>query len=192
LSFVFAMFDRSFRLVAARLIPGAVRPKQRHARAVFPGAAVIFAATIFAGCGSSPAAKPQRVAGDGYRFSAPSGWRVTRNRLTVAAAHDTELVEVSTFPLLHRYRPSLFDAVARELQTRMQGLADQTGGKVEDGGVVTAAGVRSHVYRLRLGDHVDEYTFVLVGRREYQLLCRTAKAGAKPCRELQSSFALAS
>lgn len=113
-----------------------------------------------------------------------------RSRLAVAAASGSQLVQVSTFPLNRPYRPTLFTAVARELQLRMGQVAGQTGGTVEQAGSVVAAGVRSHVYRLQLGDHVDEYTFVLVGRREYQLLCRAPKAGAEPCRQLQSSFAL--
>jgi hypothetical protein len=52
--------------------------------------------------------------------------------------------------------------------------------------------VRSHVYRVSAASHVDEYTFVLVGRREYQLVCRATDAGAAPCRQLQASFRLQS
>jgi hypothetical protein len=46
------------------------------------------------------------------------------------------------------------------------------------------------LYTVTVGDHVDEYTFVLRGRREYQLLCRRkASNGDDACRQLLTSFA---
>jgi hypothetical protein len=69
-------------------------------------------------------------------------------------------------------------------------LAQQTGGKVSAPRTVTTDGVRSHSYTVTVGDHVDEYTFVLRGRREYQLLCRRkASHGDDACRRLLTSFA---
>ena len=73
----------------------------------------------------------------------------------------------------------------------MTTLAKQTGGKVEGTGVATAAGIKSHVWRVKTGDSLDEYTFVLRGRREYQLLCRRPAGGdASACVQLVSTFHL--
>jgi hypothetical protein len=179
------MLARSFRLVAA-LIPGAGRPKQ----AVLWVAAGALVAVMVAGCGGSSAPKAQRVSASGYRFSAPRGWRVVRTRLAVTASGGDDLVQVSAFPLAKRYHPSLFAKVAPELEAQLGKATATVGGTVERAGAVRAAGVRSHVFRVAVGGHVDEYTFVLVGRREYQLLCRSKRAGAAACRQLQASFEL--
>jgi hypothetical protein len=185
------MIARSFRLVTGRLIPRASLAKLTPLRhASITCASVVVAAVILAGCGGSPQAETQSVAGAGYRFSAPAGWTVKRSHLGVTAMEGAALVQVSTFPLVKTYRPALFAKVAGELKARMAQLAQQTGGKVAYGGPATAGGVRSHVYRLSLGGRVDEYTFVLVGRREYQLLCRAATAGDDVCKQLQASFTL--
>ena len=112
--------------------------------------------------------------------------------MTVRAAGGAEFVAVSTFPLLKAYRPALFDPVEAELRTRMDNIAESMGGSVDPAGAAVVGGVRSHVYRVSAPSHVDEYTFVLVGRREYQLVCRAASAEAAPCRRLQTSFVLRS
>jgi hypothetical protein len=179
------MLARSFRLVAS-LIPGADRPK----RVALPMAAGAVLSVIVAGCGGSPAAKPQRVSATGYHFDAPASWRVVRTRIAVTADAGDDLVQVSAFPLAKPYRASLFDRVAPELQAQLGKAAASVGGKIEDAGDVTAGGVRSHVFRVRVGDHVDEYTFVLVGRREFQLLCRAKEVGSAACKQLQTSFEL--
>ena len=133
-----------------------------------------------------------RVTGAGFSFQAPSGWRVERRSGKVSAVHDSELVQVATFRLLKPYRTSLFGRVQRELTTRMQQLAQQTGGSVSASRTVVADGVRSHSYEVTVGDHVDQYTFVLRGMREYQLLCRRkASHGGEACKQLLTSFARA-
>lgn len=143
------------------------------------------------GCGGSGAKEPasQTVSGRGFRFDAPSGWQVTVGNGRASASHDDELVQVAAFPLQKPYSPALFDQVERELQARMKQVAAETGGTVSGGGVVTAGGIRSHSYSLKVGDHVDEYTFVLRGMREYQLLCRRkASSDDGNCRRLVTSF----
>jgi hypothetical protein len=173
----------SFRVVGARLIPGAPRAKQ---------ALVVLTSIILAGCGGSGAAKQQwaNVSGNGFRFQAPKGWHVQRGRARTSAVHDSELVEVATFRLIKPYRDALFADVARELALRMRALAGQTGGKVTASTTVTAAGIRSHAYDVTVGDHVDRYTFVLRGTREFQLLCRRkSSTGDAFCRQLVASFA---
>jgi hypothetical protein len=151
------------------------------------------AVLILAGCGGSGASNSasawQTVAGSGFTFEAPSGWKVHRAPAQVSAVHDSELVQVSTFPLQKPYNEKLFGRVATELHTRMQELARQTGGKLGAERTVTAGGVRSHAYDVTAGDHVDQYTFVLSGRREHLLLCRRrSSSSAGFCTQLVTSF----
>ena len=99
------------------------------------------------------------------------------------------MVQVATFPLVRAYDPALFDKVAGELAVRMQAIAKQTGGTLGKAETVTAGGIRSHSYRVDVGDHVDQYTFVLRGMREFQLLCRRrASHGTDVCDTLIASF----
>jgi hypothetical protein len=176
------MLAGSFRLVTARLIPPGLRPKQ---------AALLLAPVILAACGgsSAPKAQQQVVSGPGFRFEAPRGWHVERGARQVTASDGSELVKVAIFPLLKPYTAALFAQVDRELAVRMRGVAQQTGGTVSSPATVTAGGIRSHAYRVTTGDHVDQYTFVLRGKREYQLLCRrTSSHDDSVCVRLISSF----
>jgi hypothetical protein len=171
----------SFRFVTSRLIPRPRRCKQ----------ALVVAVLILAGCGGSsePKAKSEPVKGNGFRFQAPAGWKVAAIPGGTAASRDSEMVQVAAFPLVRAYDPALFDKVASELAVRMQGIAQQTGGTVSTPETVTAGGIRSHSYRVKVGDHVDQYTFVLRGKREYQLLCRRRSSSSDAfCAELIKSF----
>jgi hypothetical protein len=178
------MLAESFRLVTARLIPRVLRCKQ----------AVLLATVILAGCGGSSASKPQSswqtVRGTGFTFQAPAGWNLARAKSRVSATHGSELVQVATFALQKPYDEKLFGRVAAELSSRMQQIASQTGGKLSSQRTVTADGVRSHAYDVTAGNQVDEYTFVLSGRREYLLLCRRQTSDAAGfCARLVKSFA---
>jgi hypothetical protein len=176
------MFVESFRLVTARLIPRHMRRKQT----------LLLASLILAGCGGSSAPKAQVVSGPGFSFEAPAGWTVQRTSRQASATNDSELVRVATFPLLKPYRPALFGPVATELAARMDQVATQVNGTVSGSRTVTAAGIRSHSYDVRVGDHVDQYTFVLRGLREYQLLCRRrSSSSGEACKQLIASFAVA-
>jgi hypothetical protein len=180
------MLAGSFRLVTARLIPRALRCKQ----------ALLLAALILAGCGGSSASQPsgqwQSVRGPGFSFQAPAGWKVERAKSRVSATHDTQLVQVATFSLLKPYDAHLFDRVARELRTRMREIAGQTKGRLSGERTVSADGIRSHAYDVTVGHQVDEYTFVLAGKREYLLLCRRSSSHrAEACERLATSFARA-
>jgi hypothetical protein len=107
----------------------------------------------------------------------------------VSASKDDDLVQVATFSLVKPYTPALFDRVERELRMRMRQLASQSGGTVSGSSTVTAGEIRSHAYQVTVGDHVDEYTFVLQGKREYELLCRRRKSSdAGVCDQLVNSF----
>lgn len=145
---------------------------------------------ILAGCGGSAhVQKSHVVRGPGFRFAAPRGWSVSAGRRSASASRDSQLVQVTTFALLKPYDAALFERVRRELDARMQGVAQQLHGTVAGSRTVTAGGIRSHSYRVTAGDDVVEYTFVLQGRREYELLCRRpAKASDDPCAGLVRSF----
>ena len=148
-------------------------------------------AIIVAGCGSSAKQQSQLIKGNGYRFSAPAGWIVTRSLTGITATKGDEFVRVSTFPLAKTYSPALFAKVAGELKTRMTALARQSGGKVDGTSVTTVAGIKSHVWHVATGNDLDEYTFVLRGRRELQLLCRRPSGGDDTaCTELVQSLQL--
>ena len=134
----------------------------------------------------------QPVRGHGFSFSAPSGWHVQHTTQGSAASQGSELVQVSTFPLARPYTSSLFDRVAHELALRMSTIAKETGGKLTGTKTVVVDGVKSHRFDVTVGDHVDEYTFVLIGKREYQLLCRArTSSNATFCSDLLTSFRLA-
>ena len=144
---------------------------------------------ILAGCGGSSQKNAQVVRGNGFHFEAPAGWHVSKARTSAAAALDSQLVQVTTFPLIRPYDSSLFAKVRRELDARMQAVAEQLHGKVTGSRTVTAGGIRSHNYDVAAGGDDVEYTFVLIGRREYQLLCRRpSSASDAPCAQLLKSF----
>jgi hypothetical protein len=155
--------------------------------------AALLAAAILTGCGGSSAkqAATQTVSGPGFKFDAPSGWQVSVGNGRASASHGDELLQVATFPLQKPYSTALFTKVERELRTRMEQVAQVSRGTVTGSGEVTAGGIRSHSYDVTTGDHVDEYTFVLRGMREYQLLCRHKSSSSDDaCRRLVTSFQL--
>jgi hypothetical protein len=170
---------RSFPLVARRLTRR-------------PALLLLVLLPILAGCGGnghSNASTGQAVTGPGFRFTAPDGWKVTRSANGAAAADGGRLVEVSTFPLARAYTPDLFAAVEKELKARMDTLARERGGTVAPGKPVTVGGIRSHSYRVESDGMVDDYVFVLRGKREYQLLCRRKSSDSDdPCTLLVTSF----
>jgi len=89
----------------------------------------------------------------------------------------------------------LWQKVVTELDGVASNLADQLRGHADAGATVTVAGHRARryeiVFRRRGGDFVEQITFVLDGRSEYQLLCRyRAGADVRPCAALGSSFRL--
>jgi hypothetical protein len=71
----------------------------------------------------------------------------------------------------------------------MKAIARETGGRLSGPKTVTAAGVRSHRYEVEVGGRLDQYTFVLIGKREYQLLCRYRTSSSDAfCSDLLTSF----
>jgi hypothetical protein len=151
-------------------------------------------AAILAGCGGGATGEsPQVLNGNGFTYSAPTGWKVTRTDRKLAASEGrTDLVSVQVFPLTHAYRPALFAAASGELDRVAGELASGLRGKVTRSATVTVAGRRARQYVVTYRGLVQEVTFVLVDRREYQLLCRRASdADAAHCATLVRSFRLA-
>lgn len=116
-----------------------------------------------------------------------------RSASGASASHgDVDLVGVSTFRLQKPFRPELFAAASKELDRVAAQLAGKLGGRVAASETVRAAGRDARSYRLEVGDRIEQVTFVLRGRGEYQLLCRRgAKGSDDACSTLVRSFALA-
>jgi hypothetical protein len=157
-------------------------------------------ALALAGCGSgggSDAAPTElrRVRGDGYSFDAPAAWRVVRRHRSLEARRPdgVELVRVTVFPLARPFRPALWDEAVTALDRSADGLAAQLDGRVHERATVTVGAGRARRYVIRFqrddAEVAEEFTFVLHGRREYQLVCRR-EAGRElaACRRLASSF----
>jgi hypothetical protein len=114
------------------------------------------------------------VHGPGFTFSAPSAWTPARGEGAASARRGKDLVSATVFTLLKAYRPSLFDAAAKELDGVAERLAEQAGETLSERTTTTVDGRRTRAYRFgstRIG-------FVLEGKREYQLLCRLPPDGA--------------
>lgn len=158
-----------------------------------PGTVCLLAALTLAGCGGGGAKSPTSVSGPGYRFSAPGGWKVTETGTSVAAAHGTRFVSVTKFRLTRPYRPALWPKAVKELDRVAGKLAAELGGTVAAARTVTVGGAPARQYDLaftRNGERlVERITFVLRGRREYQLLCRFKAGKDEPaCALLERSF----
>ncbi|HWB23766.1 MAG TPA: hypothetical protein VG652_12875 [Gaiellaceae bacterium] len=152
----------------------------------------MLAVAILAGCGGSSGGKGQLVQGDGFRFTAPSGWSVQHTHTTwVARSGQAGLVQASSFRTVKPYRSALFEKLPKELGRVAGSLASDLGGKVAGHRRVVVDGRQSWSYRLASAGSVTDVTFVFVGRQEFQLLCRRPQNGdTAPCQQLLSSFAI--
>jgi hypothetical protein len=149
--------------------------------------AVLF---ILAACGGATKGHREStrvLRGDGFQFSVPSGWQSSSSRGIVAARRGDAAVSVRSFALVKRYEPARFDAAARELDGIAAKLAAAAGARLTEKQTTTVGGRKIRAYRFdatRIG-------FFLVGRTEYQLLCKLAPDGSDPngaCALLFSSF----
>jgi hypothetical protein len=154
------------------------------ARALLPLALL----SILSACGGGTTTHPvstRVVRGQGFNFSAPAGWSTSRTPRSVAVQGGGSRVSVTTYTLQKPYSPALFAAAAKELDGVAAKLAAAAGGTLSRKQTITVAGEKIRAYRfgtMRIG-------FVLVGKREYQLLCEKAAAGA--CSLLFKSFSVA-
>jgi hypothetical protein len=155
---------------------------------------------IAAGCGGggggsqsqAGAVSGQAVAGPGLSFRAPEDWKVTVRPTSAEAKGDSSaLVSVTVLPLLKPYRLALFPRVVTELDRVASTLAKRLGGKVTSSETVTVAGRQAREYEIEHGGLVDRITFVLRGKRNFQLACRWRADDGEPdaCGQLSTSFA---
>ena len=99
-------------------------------------------------------------------------------------------MSVAVYPLVKPYRPGLFAAASKELDRAASQLAAKDGSTVSARETTTVDGRKVRAYRFgttRIG-------FVLVGEREYELLCELPPDGKDAdgaCALLFSSFSVA-
>ena len=143
---------------------------------MYPGLAALLLIT-FAGCGGGPAAKSvtgdtQVVRGQGYTVSAPEDWQRVQ---TPARGRE----------------PAVWPRARAELDRVADRLALQLGGSVESRHTLKT-GVRQYglAYERKGAKLKQQITFVLRGRREYELLCRWKASDHEPaaCGRFVESF----
>lgn len=169
-------------------------------RSLISAGACALVVTVLAACGGNGASHPatKAIRAGGYVFAAPYSWHVRRLDTQVQAAPSptaSELIAVSTFPLLRLYKPALFGPVSHELDTTAAQLASRLGGYVRTKATTTLAGSRVRQYVL-VAKHAkqlvnEQITFYLRGKTELQLLCQwdaSAKSVPDYCKTLTQSF----
>jgi hypothetical protein len=176
-SFVLAILGGSFRLLARVGLP----------------VALVF---ILSACGGSTTAEPaaaKTVAGSGFRFDVPAGWKVGRPDDAVEAVNGSALVSVTTYKLLKPYDAAMFDEVAAELDGSVAKLAKQAKGTVVERKTSDVDGRKIREYRYVAKGFATRIGFVFEGKREWQLLCRARAEDDDPdsaCKLLFSSFSV--
>jgi hypothetical protein len=123
------------------------------------------------------------VRGQGFTFSVPAAWRTSRTPRAVTVRSGKSRISVTTYTLQKPYTPALFAAAAKELDGVAAKLAAAAGTALNEKQTVAVAGEKIRAYRFgtkRIG-------FVLLGKREYQLLCEDA---GDACALLFKSFSV--
>jgi hypothetical protein len=101
-----------------------------------------------------------------------------------------DLVQVTRLPLARPYAPGLFERVVPELDRAADQLAAEVGGRVTRR-TVDVLGEHVRQYDLAFDGKLEQITFVLRGKLNYQLLCRRDEGDDDgPCALLVRSFAL--
>ncbi len=174
LSFVLAIVGGSFRLLARAVVP----------------LALLF---ILAACGGSTQRQggfDTRVQGPGFSFAAPSGWKATRtaDRVPVAAGREARRLG---------RRLSAAEAVpARALRggCRRSSTASPRSSPPRTrvalsrrGDDRRSTGRKVRAYRYTAGDST-RIGFVLVGKREFQLLCRCRPTVSRRRRRVRAAL----
>jgi hypothetical protein len=111
---------------------------------------------------------------------------VHRKGRALVASRGDSLVSVTRYTLLKPYDPKLFHQTAKELDGVAEKLAAQAGGTVSERATTVVDGRRIRAYRFASKGTPVRIGFVLVGRREFQLVC-SGDTGA-PCTLLFSTF----
>jgi hypothetical protein len=118
----------------------------------------------------------------------PVGWSVSRSARSVVATKGSARLSVTIFTLLKPYDPARFQAAARELDGIAARLASQSGGSLTQSATSVVAGRKIRFYRFESKGVPTRIGFVLVDKREYQLVC-SGNTG-RPCDLLFSSFSV--
>lgn len=122
----------------------------------------------------------QLVTGDRFSFRVPEDWTAKVSARGATVTKDDALVSVVTLPLFNAYNPKLFPRVTNELDRVAKELATKLGGELTSSRSITAPGGKAREYEIEHKDLVDRITFLLRGKREYQVTCRWPKADAEP------------
>lgn len=109
-----------------------------------------------------------------------------RTAHALVASQGDSLVSVTRYTLLKPYDPELFDRTAKELDRVAARLAARSGGKLDESVTTVVDGRKIRAYRFASKGTAMRIGFVLVGKREYQLVC-SGNTG-DPCSLLFSSF----
>jgi hypothetical protein len=151
-----------------------------------------------AGCGGggggtteSSAGSGRIISGPGFSFQAPGAWTVKVLPTSAEARQDAStVVSVTVLPLVKMYRPTLFLRAAKELDRVASAYAASLKGTLTSRRTVDVAGRRARQYEITHGGLVDRITFVLRGKRSFQLTCRWRSQDGKPeaCAQLGASF----
>ena len=154
---------------------------------------------LVAGCGGGGKKAPASatVAGPGFTFATPVGWRATvaaSQASAVPPEGGETLVSVSVFRLVKPYRSELWPKVVPELDRVTAELAGRLRAKLDASRTVTVSAEQARQYDLSFShggkDVRERITFLLLGRQEYELLCRWAAGTSEPaaCAGLLASF----
>ena len=122
----------------------------------------------------------------------PVGWSTHRSERALVARRGKATVSATTFELVKPYDPAKFGSAAKELDRVAAKLAAQSGGRVTAQTTTTVDRRRIRAYELSTSVLRLKIGFVLVDRREFQLLCQTPKPVNDPdgaCALLFDSFA---
>lgn len=165
----------------------------------------VLSAAVAGGCGETePPGKAEpratrTVAGPGFTIAVDVEREVARTprSLTVLPAEEgsPELESVTIFRLVKPYRPALWAAAAKELDSVADRLAESLDGELAaEPRTVRRGGLRGRLYEIdyaREGvDLRQRLTLLLSRRTEYQLLCRWDASLDTPgaCKRLEASF----
>jgi hypothetical protein len=153
---------------------------------------------VAAGCGGggggnteSTVAAGQSVSGPGFAFQAPEGWTAKTLPTSAEARQDAStVVSVTVSPLVKPYRLALFPRVAKELDRVASDYAAKLKGRVTRRRTIEVAGRKARQYEVAHGDFVDRITFLLRGRKNFQLSCRWRSEDGEPsaCAQLAATF----
>jgi hypothetical protein len=114
---------------------------------------------------------------------------------SIEVSRGIQLVSVTRFPLLRRFRPELWSKVVVEIDRSAAALAAEQKGSVSSRETTTVGGLRARRYDIvyeRGGKQLTERVgFVLREKTEYELLCRFERGqSSSACDELFETFRL--